>query len=89
MFNAPSLIWDAFELSEKWIQIMHLFKKCHCLKMICCGGADFYVSVLSSVLMLYITKANEPMIAAIETNSISPNIFSPFYFILRYLSSKI
>jgi hypothetical protein len=33
---------------------------------------------LSSDLMLYTTKANEPIIAAIETNSIIPNMFSPF-----------
>ena len=41
-----------------------------------------YTLVLSSNLMLYIMKANEPMIVAIEAKSIIPNIFSPFYFIL-------
>jgi len=42
-----------------------------------------YTLVLSSTLMLYTMKANEPMIVAIEATSIIiPNIFSPFYFIL-------
>ena len=41
-----------------------------------------YTLVLSSTLMLYTMKANEPMIVAIEAKSIIPNIFSLFYFIL-------
>ena len=45
------------------------------------------VLILSSNLMLYTMKANEPMIVAIEAKSIIPNIFSPFYFILSYLHS--
>ena len=46
-----------------------------------------YTLVLSSNLMLYTIKANEPMIVAIEAKSIIPNIFSPFYFIISYLLS--
>jgi hypothetical protein len=70
--------WKVFRSLRKMIDVKTLKDD---LGFLC------YTLVLSSNLMLYIIKANEPMIAAIEAKSIIPNMFSPFYFILSYLPS--